>query len=69
MIGDYLVFQAFERLQALELIVPVDGINSKVQKEYQLMNLVVDPMEISNTLKNNYTGLPTEVQQWALTTI
>lgn len=57
--------QAFEHLQQLELIRPVDGSAAKSQKEYQLMRLMLDHSQIMEALQK-YPQCPTDVRQWAM---
>ena len=57
--------QAFEHLQQLELIRPVDGSTAKIQREYQLMRLMLDHSQIMDALQK-YPQCPTEVKQWAM---
>lgn len=56
--------QAFEHLQQLELIRPVDSSVAKVQREYQLMKLMLDHTQIMEALQK-YPQCPTDVKQWA----
>lgn len=58
------VQKAFEHLVALELIVPMESSNSRIQKEYQLMASAVDPSQLAEAL-DKYSGLPTEIKQWS----
>ena len=60
--------QAFEHLLALELIRPLDGGSSRVQKEYRLMTLLLHPTQILDTLQK-YPNCPTEVRQWAASSL
>ncbi|XP_026157276.1 origin recognition complex subunit 4 [Mastacembelus armatus] len=59
------VMKAFEHLQQLELIRPVDGSSAKTQREYQLMRLMLDHSQIMEALQK-YPQCPTDVQQWAM---
>ncbi|XP_070550130.1 origin recognition complex subunit 4-like [Ptychodera flava] len=56
------VLKAFEHLQALELLKPVDG-GQRSQKEYRPMTLLVDASQINDALQK-YPNCPTEVKQW-----
>lgn len=56
--------QAFEHLQQLELIRPLDSSSAKTQKEYQLMRLTLDHSQIMEALQK-YPQCPTDVKQWA----
>ncbi|XP_014674402.1 PREDICTED: origin recognition complex subunit 4-like [Priapulus caudatus] len=63
------VLKAFEHLQALEFVVPTtEGSSGNIQKEYKLMSLLVEPGQVASTLQT-YAGLPTEIQQWAQSSI
>ena len=59
------VMKAWEALQDLELITPVDKV-SKVQKEFKLHKLHVTTEMIMSTVEN---GLPLSVKEWATTGI
>uniref|UniRef100_A0A672YMT6 Origin recognition complex subunit 4 n=1 Tax=Sphaeramia orbicularis TaxID=375764 RepID=A0A672YMT6_9TELE len=59
------VLKAFEHLQQLELIRPVDGSSAKTQREYQLMRLMLDNSQIMEALQK-YPQCPTDVKQWAM---
>ncbi|XP_046887256.1 origin recognition complex subunit 4 [Hypomesus transpacificus] len=59
------VLKAFEHLQQLELIQPMDGSTAKVQREYQLMKLMLDHSQIMEALQK-YPQCPTDVKQWAM---
>ncbi|XP_062852971.1 origin recognition complex subunit 4 [Trichomycterus rosablanca] len=59
------VFKAFEHLLQLELIRPVDGGVCKVQREYQLMRLMLDHTQVMEALQR-YPQCPTDVKQWAV---
>lgn len=61
------VLKAFEHLCGLELVRPADGAG-KTQKEYRLMNLLVDSSQIMDALQK-YPGCPTDVKQWASSSI
>ncbi|XP_068612560.1 origin recognition complex subunit 4 [Brachionichthys hirsutus] len=58
------VMKAFEHLQELELIRPVDSAASKSQREYRLMSIMLDHSQITEALQK-YPQCPTEVKQWA----
>ncbi|KAL8593462.1 hypothetical protein ACOMHN_000777 [Nucella lapillus] len=58
------VLKAFEHLLSLELLRPMDGGHSRVQKEYRLMTLLLHPTQILDTLQK-YPNCPTEVKHWA----
>ncbi|XP_068446854.1 origin recognition complex subunit 4 [Clinocottus analis] len=59
------ILKAFEHLQQLELIRPVDSSIAKTQREYQLMRLMLDHSQIMETLQK-YPQCPTDVKQWAM---
>ncbi len=59
------VFQAFEHLLQLELVRPVDSGACKVQREYQLMRLMLEHGQVMEALQR-YPQCPTDVKQWAL---
>uniref|UniRef100_A0A0E9WL29 Origin recognition complex subunit 4 n=1 Tax=Anguilla anguilla TaxID=7936 RepID=A0A0E9WL29_ANGAN len=58
------VVKAFEHLQELELIKPMDGASVRSQKEYQLVKLMLDHTQIMEALQK-YPQCPTDVKQWA----
>ncbi|VEN35683.1 unnamed protein product [Callosobruchus maculatus] len=58
------ILKAFEHIQGLELISMLSNTTSKVQKEYQFFKLLVTPRQILEAVKKS-SGLPTEVTQWA----
>lgn len=57
--------QAFEHLVELELVRAVDSAASKVQREYQLMKLMLEHGQVMEALQK-YPQCPTDVKQWAL---
>ncbi|XP_051997439.1 origin recognition complex subunit 4 isoform X2 [Xyrauchen texanus] len=59
------VMKAFEHLVQLELVRPVDAGACKVQREYQLMRLMLDHGQVMEALQR-YPQCPTDVKQWAL---
>lgn len=59
------LFQAFEHLQQLELIRSMDSSTAKIQKEYQLVKLMLDHSQIMEALQK-YPQCPTDVKQWAM---
>ncbi|XP_061571596.1 origin recognition complex subunit 4 [Cololabis saira] len=59
------VMKAFEHLQQLELIRPVDGSASRTQREYQLMRLMLDHSQVMEALQK-YPQCPTDINQWAM---
>nr|XP_060632314.1 origin recognition complex subunit 4 isoform X1 [Anolis sagrei ordinatus]XP_060632322.1 origin recognition complex subunit 4 isoform X1 [Anolis sagrei ordinatus]XP_060632328.1 origin recognition complex subunit 4 isoform X1 [Anolis sagrei ordinatus]XP_060632335.1 origin recognition complex subunit 4 isoform X1 [Anolis sagrei ordinatus]XP_060632344.1 origin recognition complex subunit 4 isoform X1 [Anolis sagrei ordinatus]XP_060632350.1 origin recognition complex subunit 4 isoform X1 [Anolis len=62
------VMKAFEHLQHLELIKPVEGTSNCAQREYLLMKLLLDNSEIMDALQL-YPNCPTDVKQWATSSI
>ncbi|XP_016345040.1 origin recognition complex subunit 4 [Sinocyclocheilus anshuiensis] len=59
------VMKAFEHLLQLELVRPVDSGVCKVQREYQLMRLMLEHGQVMEALQK-YPQCPTDVKQWAL---
>ncbi|XP_012922989.1 origin recognition complex subunit 4 isoform X2 [Heterocephalus glaber] len=62
------VMKAFEHLQQLELIKPVERTSVNSQREYQLMKLLLDNTQIMNSLQK-YPNCPTDVRQWATSSL
>ncbi|KAL9966080.1 hypothetical protein ACROYT_G024094 [Oculina patagonica] len=62
------VLKAFEHLTALEFVKSIDSIAKNTPKEYRLVTLLVDPMQINDALQR-YPDCPTEVKQWAMSAI
>ncbi|XP_017378651.1 origin recognition complex subunit 4 isoform X2 [Cebus imitator] len=62
------VMKAFEHLQQLELIKPVEKTSGNSQREYQLMKLLLDNTQIMNALQK-YPNCPTDVRQWATSSL
>lgn len=60
--------QAFEHLTALEFVKSLDNLAKNTPKEYKLVTLLVDPMQINDALQR-YPNCPTEVKQWAMTAV
>ncbi|XP_028662359.1 origin recognition complex subunit 4 [Erpetoichthys calabaricus] len=58
------VIKAFEHLHQLELVKPMDGPSVRIQKEYQLVKLLLDNSQIMEALQR-YPQCPTDVKQWA----
>lgn len=54
--------------QNLELIAMLSSGNSGIQKQYQLFKLLLLPQQILDAVKK-YSGLPTEVGQWAISSL
>lgn len=63
-----LPIQAFEHLQQLELIRPLDNASSRTQREYQLMRLMLDQSQIMAALQK-YPQCPTDLKQWAMSAL
>ncbi|XP_020772762.1 origin recognition complex subunit 4 [Boleophthalmus pectinirostris] len=59
------VMKAFEHLQQMELIRPLDSSGARTQREFQLMRLLLDNSQIMEALQK-YPQCPTDVKQWAL---
>lgn len=62
------VMKAFEHLQQLELIRPLDSASSRTQREYQLMRLMLDQSQIMEALQK-YPQCPTDLKQWAMSAL
>ncbi|XP_016805278.2 origin recognition complex subunit 4 isoform X3 [Pan troglodytes] len=62
------VMKAFEHLQQLELIKPMERTSGNSQREYQLMKLLLDNTQIMNALQK-YPNCPTDVRQWATSSL
>ncbi|KAF7241831.1 Origin recognition complex subunit 4 [Varanus komodoensis] len=62
------VMKAFEHLQHLELIKPVEGSSMSTQREYLFMKLLLDNSQIMDALQV-YPNCPTDVKQWAMSSI
>nr|XP_056717616.1 origin recognition complex subunit 4 [Euleptes europaea] len=62
------VMKAFEHLQQLELIKPVEGLSACAQKEYMLMKLLLDNNQIMDAVQV-YPNCPTDVKQWATSSL
>ncbi|NP_001408195.1 origin recognition complex subunit 4 isoform X2 [Mus musculus] len=62
------VMKAFEHLQQLELIKPVERTSVNSQREYQLVKLLLDNTQIMNALQK-YSNCPTDVRQWATSSL
>nr|XP_028601395.1 origin recognition complex subunit 4 [Podarcis muralis]XP_028601403.1 origin recognition complex subunit 4 [Podarcis muralis]XP_028601408.1 origin recognition complex subunit 4 [Podarcis muralis]XP_028601415.1 origin recognition complex subunit 4 [Podarcis muralis] len=62
------VMKAYEHLLHLELIKPVEGPSMCTQREYLLMNLLLDNNQIMDALQV-YPNCPTDVKQWATSSV
>ncbi|KMQ91338.1 origin recognition complex subunit 4-like protein [Lasius niger] len=62
------IMKAFEHIKNLEILVPVGNTNTKFEKEYQYYKFTLTSQQVMDAVKN-YPGLPTEVSQWALSSI
>uniref|UniRef100_A0A8C9BRB3 Origin recognition complex subunit 4 n=1 Tax=Phocoena sinus TaxID=42100 RepID=A0A8C9BRB3_PHOSS len=62
------VMKAFEHLQQLELIRPLERTSVNAQREYQLMKRLLDNTQIMNALQK-YPNSPTYVRQWATSSL
>ncbi|XP_055531706.1 origin recognition complex subunit 4 [Wyeomyia smithii] len=58
------ILKAYEHVKNLELIAPISGAASKVQKEYQLHHLLLTYGQINQAVLKSQ-NLPTEISQWA----
>lgn len=52
----------------LEIFVPISTMAAKVQREFQMHKLLLTNMQIRQ-LVNSYPQLPTDVKQWAASSI
>ncbi|XP_053326967.1 origin recognition complex subunit 4 [Spea bombifrons] len=62
------ILKAFEHLQQLELIKPMEGLSVRSQKEYRLMKLLLDNSQVTEALQR-YPNCPTDVKQWAVSAL
>ncbi|XP_034987021.2 origin recognition complex subunit 4 isoform X2 [Zootoca vivipara] len=62
------VMKAYEHLLHLELIKPVEGPSMCTQREYLLMNLLLDNHQIMEALQV-YPNCPTDVKEWATSSV
>lgn len=62
-----MVLKSFETLRHQEFMAPV-GVDGKVQKEYQMYKLMLLSDQIDKAIYK-YQNLPTEVEQWAKSSI
>ncbi|CAK9817583.1 Origin recognition complex subunit 4 [Anthophora quadrimaculata] len=60
------IMKAFEHIKNLEFLLPAGGTKSTVEKEYQYYKFLLTSQQVLEAVKN-YSGLPTEISQWALT--
>ncbi|XP_054257450.1 origin recognition complex subunit 4-like [Macrosteles quadrilineatus] len=59
------ILKAFERIQALELIIPVSGMAGRSGlKEYQMYNFILRKDQVQKAIQA-YPGLQTDVIQWS----
>ncbi|XP_015602617.1 origin recognition complex subunit 4 [Cephus cinctus] len=58
------IMKAFEHIKNLEFLAPIAGTNTRVEKEYEFFKFLLTPHQVMEAVKN-YSGLPTEVAQWA----
>lgn len=61
------IFKSFDQLKSLELVRSVDNTRG-VQREYQLVQLMMTPAQVTDALLQ-LPGIPTEVQQWASSSV
>ncbi|XP_074684620.1 origin recognition complex subunit 4 isoform X2 [Strix aluco] len=62
------VMKAFEHLLQLELVKPIERPSVRAQREYLLMNLLLDNNQIMDALQA-YPNCPTDVKQWAASSL
>ncbi|EFN77500.1 Origin recognition complex subunit 4 [Harpegnathos saltator] len=62
------IMKAFEHIKNLEILLPVGNSNMRVEKEYQYYKFTLTSKQVMEAVKN-YSGLPTEVSQWASSSI
>ncbi|XP_018350470.1 PREDICTED: origin recognition complex subunit 4 [Trachymyrmex septentrionalis] len=62
------IMKAFEHIKNLEILLPVGNTNTKFEKEYQYYKFTLTSQQVIEAVKN-YPGLPTEVSQWASSSI
>lgn len=55
-------------LQNMEILLSVGNTNTKFEKEYQYYKFTLTSQQVIEAVKN-YSGLPTEVSQWASSSI
>ncbi|XP_063217744.1 origin recognition complex subunit 4 isoform X3 [Bacillus rossius redtenbacheri] len=60
------LLKAFEHLQKLEVVVPLVSGGREVLKEFQLHRFLATPDQVKRAVKMMDARLPTDVQQWAL---
>ncbi|ESN93240.1 hypothetical protein HELRODRAFT_89217, partial [Helobdella robusta] len=58
-------FKAFENICSLELLIPVNGLNQKLRREYQLMKTTVHPTQLREAI-NRYQNCPTHFKHWII---
>ncbi|XP_067004387.2 origin recognition complex subunit 4 isoform X2 [Anabrus simplex] len=62
------ILKAYEHIKNLELIIPVKGCSRHVQKEHQMHHFLPLSEQV-NTAVKEYQNLPTEVEQWAFSSL
>ncbi|KAI4467429.1 origin recognition complex subunit 4 [Holotrichia oblita] len=62
------LMKAFEHIQNMELISSISQDGAKVQPEYRMFKLMLQPQLITEAV-NRYTGMPTEIVQWSKSSI
>ncbi|CAD7014427.1 origin recognition complex subunit 4 [Ceratitis capitata] len=60
--------KAFERLRHMEIILPISSVVGKVQKDFEMHRLALTYGQIKDAIQK-YQALPTEVAQWAQSSI
>lgn len=61
------IMKAFEHIRNLEILIPASNAYGKIEKEYQYYKFMLSAQQVTEAVKS-YSGLPTEVAQWAFTT-
>ncbi|TMW46623.1 hypothetical protein DOY81_008299 [Sarcophaga bullata] len=62
------VLKAFEHLRNVELLLPLTSTGCKVQKEFEMHKLALTYSQINQAVQR-YQALPTEVQQWSISSL
>ncbi|XP_017469248.1 PREDICTED: origin recognition complex subunit 4 [Rhagoletis zephyria] len=60
--------KAFERLRHMEVILPISSVAGKIQKDFEMHRLALTYGQINDAV-HKYQALPTEVAQWAHSSI
>lgn len=63
------VYKAFERLKEMEIIVPVNSSGERLKKkEFVLYSFILTNQQVEEAL-NSYENLPTDISQWAFSSL